>query len=314
MKNKIFFAVLCMLLVTYVANATVLTVSNSPISVGQYTTIQSAIDVANGGDTIYVHGSPIQYAAATINKKIIMIGAGYNVTGTQYNVNSDIASLIIDSIAYNQPIYGTKLIGLKIYSLTVADPTTNIGISRCYFSYMYWYGGNGWIIENNVIGTIYLQQYNGIINNMIIRNNFIYAATSIQGYGTITGSGLLIDHNIIQGVINYVNYAVITNNIFFFANISGSTGAYNSFNNNATISSSADNLPFGTNSGTGNLNNLTPASVFTNGVSAVQTFPTLCTLNWHVKTTSSAHNGGTDGTDCGIYGGASPMSNFTGAS
>jgi hypothetical protein len=41
--------------------ATVHTVSNNPNSPGEYNNLQTAIDAATNGDTLYVHGSPTSY-------------------------------------------------------------------------------------------------------------------------------------------------------------------------------------------------------------------------------------------------------------
>lgn len=54
---SIFFA--C---ITITASATVRTVSNNPITIAQFSTVQAAINASNSGDTIYVHGSPNNYA------------------------------------------------------------------------------------------------------------------------------------------------------------------------------------------------------------------------------------------------------------
>ena len=49
-------------------------------------------------------------------------------------------------------------------------------------------------------------------------------------------------------------------------------------------------------------------------MSAIVTYPTIATSDWHILAGSPAHNAGTDGTDLGIYGGTQPMANLTGAS
>src|SRR5215471_5505918 len=58
--------------------ATVRTVNNSPNSLAQYNNIQSAVDASVTGDTVYVHGSNVQYTAVTItNKRLVIIGPGW---------------------------------------------------------------------------------------------------------------------------------------------------------------------------------------------------------------------------------------------
>ena len=59
-------------------NATVRTVSSNPSNLGQFSTIQAAVDASADSDTVYVYGSPNVYAAFTISdKKITVIGPGW---------------------------------------------------------------------------------------------------------------------------------------------------------------------------------------------------------------------------------------------
>ena len=84
--------------------------------------------------------------------------------------------------------------------------------------------------------------------------------------------------------------------------------------NNLTVSASSDVIPFGTNTGTGNINNSSASNLFVGGMSATVGYPTITTSDWHILAASPAHNTGTDGSDLGIYGGTQPMINLTGAS
>src|SRR5690242_17822826 len=64
---------------TICASATVRTVSSNPSTLGQFSTIQAAIDVSNSGDTVYVYGSPNTYAGFTIMDKVItVLGPGWS--------------------------------------------------------------------------------------------------------------------------------------------------------------------------------------------------------------------------------------------
>src|SRR5690349_16280 len=71
----------CLLLLffTFGAFATVRTVSSNPATLGQFSTIQAAIDASADGDSVYVYGSPNTYAAFIIqDKKITVIGPGWS--------------------------------------------------------------------------------------------------------------------------------------------------------------------------------------------------------------------------------------------
>lgn len=314
MKKVTLIAALLLTLSSYLVNATVLTVSNSPLSGGQYTDIQSAISAAQLDDTVYVCGSPITYPNATINKRLTLIGAGYAPTGTQYNMPTVIGTLYIDSIlSFGFPMAGIHIIGI---SGAIQGSTSyrfdNIHIERCYCTINYvWSEGS--IIENCIIQSMYTYSQ-ATVANRIIRNNFIIG--DINWSQVVAAPGLIIDHNIIEGHIYSTSFAVITNNVFFFSDITASTNNnFNTYGNNITVSGSPQVLPFGNNSGSGNFNNVLPSAVFvTTNLIAAQTYPTLLNYNWRLLTTSVGHNAATDGTDIGIYGGAMPMPNFTGAS
>jgi hypothetical protein len=71
---------------TGMAWATVLTVSNNPDRPAQFTQVDPAIAAAAAGDTIYVYGSLTTYNDFIINKRLVVIGAGYNTNNQFRNV------------------------------------------------------------------------------------------------------------------------------------------------------------------------------------------------------------------------------------
>jgi len=75
MKKLILFALTLFIMQ---ANATVHTVNKVTGGGAQFTTIQETITAAAMGDTIYVHGSPIIYAAFNIlDEKLTIMGPGW---------------------------------------------------------------------------------------------------------------------------------------------------------------------------------------------------------------------------------------------
>src|SRR6266581_2334469 len=77
--------------------ATVTTVSNNANSPGQYANLQTAIDNAADGDTLYVHGSPTSYGTINLNRSLTLIGTGYNPQ-KDIPLVSVIATLYLDSV------------------------------------------------------------------------------------------------------------------------------------------------------------------------------------------------------------------------
>ncbi len=293
-------------------NATVHTVNNGVLTGGHFTDLQTAIDSANVGDTLYVHGSPNSYGATTLNKRLTLIGSGYNVTGTPNNFSTLVSSLTVDSLLYFSGATGSKIIGLDIQNLSYGYIsgvgsyfTSNLYISRCKIGSLYVFENS--VLENSIItSTVYLSA-----TSAIIRNNII---ASVSGQVS-NSSGVIFDHNIFNGTApSSLSYALFSNNVFFF---SGSTSNWSSINNcvfNKNLSSDnvAVTLPFGTNSGSGNISTVMPSFQFNNTLTASSTSP--WQNNWTLKPTSGGKNAATDGTDIGIYGGNYPMKNLTGVS
>src|SRR5215213_2546004 len=95
---KQFFIFLCsgLCVNTY---ATIRTVNNYVNSLAQYTTIQAAVDASTSGDTIYVHGSNVQYAAFTVtDKRLTILGAGWAPVKNYLPYKSTVASMTFSGI------------------------------------------------------------------------------------------------------------------------------------------------------------------------------------------------------------------------
>lgn len=302
---------------TFVAG-NVLTVCNNSISAGQYTSLATAISAANAGDTIYVMGSAFDYGSTTISKQITLIGAGYNPTGTQFGSNTTISNITL-KVNGSASAAGTRIMG--VYSTNITSDDTNernVTISRCAVTGTITIIGTNWLVENCVAGNISLDDnfygHLGLPVACIISNNLIINNTGSNGsYGiNINGANVLINHNIIEGQVYEMSYTVISNNIFFHGNQSASTSCtFDDFNNNITVNSPKDSIPYGSNSGANNIYN--PSTLFVSGPSSGQTYPALLNYNWALSASSPGHSAATDGTDIGIYGGSTPMPNMTGA-
>ncbi|HXC04465.1 MAG TPA: hypothetical protein VNZ86_06910 [Bacteroidia bacterium] len=308
MKNTLLQLGLC-LLTAGAMNANVITCSNNAIAAGMYNTIQAACNAANAGDTVYVMGSPTDYGTVTIKTRITLIGAGYAVTGTQNNWGSEVDYIHLDSVAFGNPVSGTKIMGLYINSGVdnsgSAGTINNVDIERCFGNGWFYVEGTGWTIRNCVSYGVQVQNY----NYCYIQNNFI---GNIQYSNKTT---VVIDHNTFNnssGCFYSMSNALIANNIFYYssplANVTSCT-----FSNNITTNSSAQVLPPAGNTGSGNFNNTPPG--WTDGTIPTTTISlsTEWIYSWKLGTSAPAHNSGTDGTDLGAYGGTYPMPNLTGA-
>jgi len=282
--------------------AKIITVNNSILSAGQYSDLQLAINAAATGDTLYVHASPTTYGNATMAKRLTIFGAGYYNPKTQNQWYTTIGTLTLDSLVNSTSASGSSFQGLRMGYLQTASGKAiqNVIIDRTYVSSTLYITGRGWTLKNSVIANLYINNN----ENILITNNIM------DNFYNSNKATVVIDHNIIFNSYSGISFAIITNNVFYYANVSYLQYITNStFNNNIGVFTTAAIFPPATSSGSGNIiidpefegtsaNNLNTASIFL--------------VNLRLKSSSPGKNYGTDGSDVGIYGGMYPMPNLTG--
>lgn len=295
MKTPIFLSLLLLLFCPL--SAAIITVDNSANGGGQYSNLQTAVDNAVSGDTIHIIGSNTSYGNLVLNKQLTLIGAGYNPPN-QLSLSTVLVSISLGNSSGLGSAAGSTITGVTFSNLTSSGSAShdNITIERCEVSNLYLpSNGNSsnWVIQNNIISSIII--YNS--SNCIIRNNVITStiSTSDEPSVLITNNNF-VSNNTGGTVFSNIQFATIANNIFFNGrNPQGCTSS--TFNNNLTFNTSNNLLPYGNNSGTGNLVGIDP--MFTNVPSGIFDFA----YDYRLLGTSQAASAGTDGTDIGIYGG-----------
>ena len=302
--KKILFSLFVSVSATVTLNAKVLTVSNHAITAGKYTTVQEAIDAAAIGDTVYVHGSTTTYGNIKINKRLVLIGAGHSNKETQHNLNSRLES--VELTATNSSVLSSGSI-IKGFSMSgISGTASNILIERNHVSNIT-LGGNNWIIKNNFISSTLNVNNN---SNIIISNNVLNSV-----YYSDKPSVIITNNVLLGGVFYSLSYATITNNLIIETRkdnfLYGSQSTYNK-----NIAVYFDEVNFATlppvgHTGIGNKNtvdNQFVSDITGKSISVDQAR----NYDWHLLSTSLGYKYGTDGTDCGIYGGSYPMPNMSG--
>jgi len=128
------------------------------IGEGNYTKIQSAIDTASEGDTIFVFDDSAPYSEnLLVNKSINLIGENNESTIIDGNRNSDVVRIISDKVYIK---------GFTIRNGGLVFPDAGISIKSSY----------NMIIGNNLIDNYYgvglfYSHNNEVINNHVIDNN-----------------------------------------------------------------------------------------------------------------------------------------------
>lgn len=282
-----------------------------------YNNLQTAIDAAADGDSLYVHGTNIDYGATTINNKtLVLIGAGYgNNLQSNFQQKTFIQSI---TFAGFSGVKSVVLVGLfipgEISTASSAGPVNNLLIERCA-----------------------IMRLSSASNNLTIRQSLLEAVDGGSIFQpTVTGNAL-VQNSVLSGIITggSVNSSLWENNIFKKAEYyygRGSVGPYNGtaifinniFNsgynlavNNCTFNynifmavNSLNNSGYGGNSGIGNIMNTDPQ--FENngyvGSHASIGKENYCTVvDYRLAAGSPCIGAGVGGTDMGIYGGVNAL-------
>ena len=293
MKTKFTTVFLTTLMVICAAtvHATVLRVNNTPAITVPYATFQAAYNVAVSGDTIYLEGSGFTYGTLTINKNVTVIGPGYFLSQnpeTQANLNPAMA----DAVYLGNGCSGAKIMGLDVGSIYHNDWSTNLQ--------------NIVIRRNRITSQMLVNYSNSYFTNLLFEQNFV------SGSATGRYENTVFRNNVISGGVNvYSNY----NSISFINNIAG----------NATITNApqcANNIFYGATCSFTNCllsNNICSATQVPSGngnqlsvdMNSVFVCFTTCTGfsadgRYQLKAGSPAIGAGSNGEDCGIFGGTDP--------
>ncbi len=308
--SGIILAALIVLLYGSEAVATIITVSNNPVdsAAAMYSSLQVAINAASPGDTIYVSGSPTSYGNITIVKQLTLIGAGYN-SNNQFGFKSELGDVGLTEAGLPTPSSpsGTFITGFRIslvqdvtaYSIDNITLTRNSIGNICIYSSAANHD-SGWNIINNIITTAYSPNIDGANYeyNILIANN-IFNSAQIKDLSQPT---VLITNNIFLNIFSAIgglSNIIMSNNIFFGAGVGSdaSHADYCTFNNNISYGGSTTTFSYGTNSSSGNFEDVSPEFVSVSGVGFNFSY------DYHLQGTSPGINAGTDGKDIGIYGG-----------
>lgn len=263
------------------ANATVRRVNNTPNINVPYANLTAAYNAAVDGDTIYIEGTTIDYGNLSVYKRLVFIGSGYFLNQnpeTQANQNPS----TVTSIYFYAGSSGSKVLGLTINT------------------YLYFaVSGQDYVIRRNSINSLYniatvsnsyfeqnmINVSNGFFLNTLFRNNFM-STGSISS----NNNSLFLTNNVIYSMT--FTMVELRNNIIYSSLVVSGCNFYN----NVCSSTQAP-------AGNGNLLNVAMTDVFVCWAS--------CTAyssdaRYQLKAGSPAIGAGTNGEDCGMFGGTDP--------
>jgi hypothetical protein len=323
------FVIAGLLFATSIAFCTVRSVSSNPSTLGQFSTIQAAIDASADSDTVYVYGSPNVYAAFTIlDKKITVIGPGWSP-----DKNLPLTATVSGAIIRNSPAGGSpdgsELHGLLFTGTVNVSPVVvsgdigvnNIRMIRSQFNNLVQWDLNsaGHLIEGCVFYNSLNFSSTATYQNFLIQNNYFFLSVcclSQMVNGLTNSVNVRFDHNLFTSSNNGGGASVVifnsncrfltfSNNIFNQANVGGNV-SFSTFTNNVTnnitlnsTNATSNATPWAVNSnvdGGGNIANQNPAMTDQANVNAGSGSPN---LNFTIAS-GLANNAGNDGKDIGL--------------
>ncbi|MBK9255358.1 MAG: hypothetical protein IPM42_07720 [Saprospiraceae bacterium] len=296
----------------------------------QYTTLQAAVTAAVEGDIIYLYPSSTSYGSATINKRLTIIGPGYNV---QQNPSLQITTYVSNAILDN---------------ITFAVGSNDGVITGCDINYMVLNGqSNVQITRNKIRNRIYLSNTNNILvegcyfelvssaqcygvgadgnwanlsantnnNSIIVKNNLFFAREERTPSCNTCNSGTSFMDNLLIGATSnaiiennifrdncHISNSILRNNIFlstFQVNCSVTTiqnNGGNFFENNILVANQGG-------LGSTNIINVPEANIFEGWpIQGSRTFDD----RFMLKAGSPALGAGVGGVDCGAFGSSKP--------
>lgn len=308
--------------------ATVRTVSSNPATLGQFSTIQAAIDASADSDTVYVYGSPNTYDLFTIvDKKITVIGPGWSP-----DKNLPLQALVAGANIRNSPAGGSpdgsELQGL-IFTTTVNAShnqvsgdlnVNNLRLIRCQFNgIVNWsLASSGHLIEGNVFYNSLNFNSSVTYQNFLFQNNFFFLSVccvSTLINNAFNSVNIRFDHNLFTSsnnagggtvqIFGNCRFFSLSNNIFNQGN-AGIGLSFSTFNNNITnnitlnsSNATSNATPWAVNSnvdGGGNVANSNPLMADQAIINGNNNSPL---LNFTIAS-GPANNSGSDGKDMGL--------------
>jgi hypothetical protein len=265
-----------------------------------------------------VYGSATSYGNVTVDREIVLIGAGYN---NPYGPGSTIGTLNLDGQAIvgfsasNAKVSGFSITYVYFYGHTsFAKVMEGVLIERCWIYYVDFNQGNV-TYRNDTIrnclmsgaglyvsaGTVEnIQIHNNIFDNTILGDSYYWQPIS---HDSVYVRNCVFLNRSGNNVFSYASDLTVENCLFYAAEPQGCTNC--AFNNNMTYLNTNNDLVGSTGNpgsvGSGNHVNEDPLFVsypLTGG--AYSYSHDLMVQN------ANAVNGGADGTDMGIHGGMLP--------
>jgi len=288
------------------------TVSNTPNFPAQYTSLAAAIAASANDDVILVAGSETSYGSVELNKRLTIIGPGYN-PNKQSALVAKITTLTFKAPNSTLDPSGTLLLGLDVTTVrgsisgaSAYQRIQDIVIERCRVGSVEPSFSKNWTVKNSIIDSSLAGAKPPNVCDGLVVANCIFSGR-VSSYDDNDVNALITNCIFIRAsdaaFTGAVRNVIFTNNIFYGASPYHAAHEFCTWNHNISCFSTNDNFNLsGTNSGGDNLVGTDPDFV---GV-VKQAVAFNYTQSFHTNAGSAATGAGTDSTDIGLYGGMYP--------
>jgi hypothetical protein len=281
--------------------------SNTEVS-ADFVSITEAVAhwTVEDGDTLYLENGSY-FAATSLTKSLTLIGPGYFLLENDSTYANPLP-VLIQSLSLGNESSGSKIIGVTIIgivSISISNDINNITIERSHL------GGFSFPSSNRVVSGLIIRQCyvagnisGAYIASSAIHNNIILGTISLT-----SGS-----HNIYNNVIYFnstgTTYALAARNSSVINNIIIREPVLEDPNLNRTeycidfASASNSNTSFARNVVSQSPNASFPDNMYNVEKENLFTLSGSMDKKWKLKTASPAIGFGSNGDDCGAYGGA----------
>jgi len=225
---RLTFTLFCLLIISYSAQATRWTVSNSSARPAQFTQPQAAVDTAQAGDTILIYTNVNRYENFTINKPdLVIIGEGYSgfTTASENYITNYIYledganNIVIKDLSIVYLTFGRRC--CTVFNLANIE----IDNSLIYAIDINYSNINGFVLRNSVL------VYRHTSNNRAIKNAIISNNVLNNIFLPSDSENISIYNNVFDGGYSFYDRLYIDNssNVSIFSNVF--IPAYNGYNN-----------------------------------------------------------------------------------
>jgi hypothetical protein len=293
--TSLFIAVWAMMLAfTFSSNAQTVFALQNGSRTQFYTTLSTAINNIQDGDTLYLPGKPLN-GDYTFSKKVTIIGAGYDADSAAATGITKFTG----KVYFAKKSKGSSMTGVRTEGRVYVQDSS-ITITRCNLESLEIQNGNnpiGFVYVGDCIISSVIEGCNDVVTNVLVERCIL---NGNFGGGNKTNN-LLIKNCVLTYTGNYFLSSIsnlifqnsiflITNDYYFIASSSSLT-----FNHNLFVRPAFSDITFVM---TGNIFGVPENDIFVDAANG----------NYHIKPTcTQALTLATDGKEVGIYGTDNPF-------